>query len=252
MNEDKRAVIYGMAIGDGYVQVRRRRKPEGYAYIARSMSIKHSIDQLQYLEHKAKRLGWAFGGRHIKVRLNTGVIGNKKYPQCRIDVSHPYLSQVHRNLYPEGKKTYTEKVLSFLNPEAIAYWYMDDGHARRNRNDDGFVSSVATNIAVECTEKEVDLIIEYFKEEHEVVFNKRYRKSSGKYYIEANTEGSHVFCGIIQPYVVPSMLYKLAHVADLRSHERGAPVGTCNKCGAVFYQKRYGGLCHPCYTQQRR
>lgn len=253
MKADKRAVIYGMAIGDGYVQVRNRRNGNSI-YQAREMKVVHAASQRAYIEHKASRLGWALGGRQIKVHdgLTELKATGKSYPHCRFTVSHPYFGQVHRVLYPDGKKTFTAQLLDYLNIESIALWYMDDGSARRNTNSKGFVTSVATDIATECTEPEADLLVEWFLDEHGVPFKKRFRKQTGRWSLQANTEGSRLFGDLVQPFIVPPMLYKLAHVADLRSHECGTPVGSCTECGKTIYENRRNGLCVACYSVQYR
>lgn len=255
MNVAKRGIIYGMAIGDGYVQVRERLNKGKYPYTARSMRVKHGVNQKLYCEWKAERLGHALGGRQIKVYPTKGKIGNKIYQQFHFTVSHPYFGQVHRILYPNGEKYYSAKMLDKLTPEGIAIWYMDDGHARKNVTIDGFVKSVATEIATMCSEEEVNTIIQWFDANHGIKFKKRFmnNRSQGKgYYIQVNTEESRKFIKLIEKFIPECMKYKLSHVASMHQHERQTPAGFCDICGQVYYAERRKGLCVKCYTREYR
>lgn len=251
MNVDKRGVIIGMALGDGYVQVRTRYNGPT-AYESRSMRVLHGANQRAYCEWKASRLGWALGGRQINVtKVKNGPGG--KYDAYHFAVSHPYFGQVRRWLYPNGKKLITRSTLDMLTPEGLAIWYMDDGHARRNLNSKGFVSSVSTNIATMCSEAEVGVVIDWFKDRFDIDFKVRCKKTcslGSQFYVECGTEASNLFATIVAPHIPGPMLYKLAHVASLKSHECQTPISVC-ACGNPIYAKRYGGLCGTCYSRKR-
>jgi len=247
----KRGVIVGMALGDGYVQVRQRLQRGKYPYEQRSMKMVHGPMQRAYCEWKAKRLGWALGGRQINVtKVKNGPGG--RYDAYHFTVSHPYFGQLRRWLYPEGKKRFTRRVLDMLTPEGLAIWYMDDGSARRNLNKEGFVSSVATSIATYCSEVEARVIVEWLDETYGVKFSPRFDKRIGSYYVQGNTTASREFVGVTAPYIPECMKYKLSHVAMLSSHERQAPIGVCAGCGETLYDARRKGLCVQCYHKRRR
>jgi|TARA_R100001530_G_scaffold51081_1_gene37927 hypothetical protein len=252
MNSEKRGVIIGMALGDGHIQVRQRLGQGKYPYESRTMRVLHGESQRLYVEWKAKRLGWALGGRQINVtKVKNGPGG--RYSAYQFGVSHPYFGQVKRWLYPGGQKRLSGQVLDMLTPEGIAIWYMDDGHARRNTNKDGRVTSVATNIATMCSEEEVEQVIQWFIENHGIAFKKRCKKTcspGSQFFIEANTEESKKFGRLIEEYIPEPMLYKLSHLSDMRSHECQTPVGECRECNSVIYEKRRGGLCTACYSRE--
>lgn len=249
MNVDKRAVLIGMALGDGYIQVRTR---PGRGTESRSIRVLHGADQRAYCEWKAERLGWALGCRPPRVtQVENGPGG--RYVAYQLTKDHAYFGQLRRWLYPHGEKLITRRVLDMLTPEGLAIWYMDDGHARRNFNQKGFVSSVSTNIATMCSEVEAAVTADWFKARFDLEFKLRCKKTASpdkQFYIECNTAGSRKFASIIAPHVPTCMLYKLAHVADLDSHECRAPIAVC-KCGNPIYAKRRGGLCDTCYTRER-
>ncbi len=250
MDRAKRAVLVGTVIGDGHLNVRTRYNGNT-PYVSAALRVLHGPNQRAYCEWKAKRVGWALGGRQINVtKVKNGPGG--KYDAYQFTVGNRYFQQLKGWMYPEGKKQITPRVLDMLNPEGLAIWYMDDGHARRNVNKEGYVSSVATNIATYCSEAEVQLLVDWLASEYGVVAKKRFSKHRNSWFIEMNTAGSHEFAGVIRKYVPECMMYKLTHVADFVSHERRTPVGACSKCDAVIYDKRRRGMCTKCYTRDLR
>ena len=240
-----------MALGDAFLNVRYRVRDGKYPYISSEMRILHSVSQLDYCEHKAGLIKKHLGGNFS---ITFGMHGpEKKYRYCAFSVSHPYFKQIREWMYPGGIKTISERILTMLNPEGIAIWYMDDGHARMNRNTEGWISSVSTSIATMCNKEEAEIIQKYFKDEYGICFNLRFDKRcrEGKqWFIETNTQGSREFIGLVQPYIIPSMMYKITHVANLGLHEHRAPLAHCVKCSAPIYDNRRKGLCPRCYSRR--
>ena len=125
---------------------------------------------------------------------------------------------------------------------------MDDGHARRNVNSKGRVSSISTNIATCCPVGEAELIARWFNDLHKIRFS-LFPEGQG-FSLRANTENSRLFAHLVSSYIVEPMLYKLSHVADLNSHECRAPFGRCVQCKAMIYDNRRKGLCTACYSRR--
>lgn len=250
MDVATRGMLVGMVLGDAYVSVRNRMKDGKYAYVSSEMRILHSLSQKDYCEHKAGLTAKALNRNPSVTVVKNGP--GKKYLAAQFSVSHPYFKQLKEWCYPGGVKTFTTKILRMLTPEGIALWYMDDGHARVNVNSKGWVSSVATNIATMCSEAEASIIRDYFLNEHSIKFSVRCRKGMREdkaFFVETNTDGSRDFVRLVSPYIIPSMKYKIAHVADLASHECRAPIGRC-ECGSAIFDKRRKGLCDACYSRK--
>lgn len=255
MNRSNRALLVGMVYGDGSLNVRNRLQSGKYKYVSSELQIAHGVRQLAYLEYKSEILRRIFGGNHSVRTYLTGVLKNtgKRYKQYKLTKSNKYFRVLKRMLYPGGVKTFTVQGLKMLTPAGIALWYMDDGSARINRNKDGYVSSVATDISTQCSSDEVDVIIDYFQSEHGIRFKKRYDKKCAEksaYFIQANTSESKKFVALVRPFIIPSMLYKIKHVADLQTHERPAPSGQCKVCQVDIYDNRRKGLCSMHYSRQ--
>jgi len=236
MDRTTRGIIVGMTMGDGYLQVRRRLQNGKYPYIAASMQVKHSASQVEYCKHKAELLRKATG-RKCEVRFYEATAAGKKYQQAQFMFSHPYIRVLYEWMYKGGKKFFDKQVMSYLTPHGIALWYMDDGTGRVNRNNDCAITSCSTTIATMCSKEEVEVIIDYFKIEHGIEFKARYdkrRPEDKAWFIEANTVQSKQFAELVRPYMIPSMLYKLAHVDGLGSHEYGT---TSRSAKAIWESK---------------
>lgn len=251
MDRATRGILVGMILGDGYVNVRNRFTQGKYYFQSSELRILHSLTQMDYCQHKAGLLRKLLNRNHSVTVVANGP--GSKYKAAQFSVSHPYFKQLKRWCYPGGVKTFTMRVLKMLTPEGIAFWYMDDGSARVNINKEGLVSSVATDIATMCSESEAHTIKEYFQDEHGIKFNIRCRKKSPPekaFYVQANTEASKDFAFLVRPWIIPSMTYKLRHVADLGLHECRASVGNCANCDNPIYDNRHNGLCPTCYSRK--
>jgi recombination protein RecA len=206
MNSTKRGILYGMAIGDGSVH----NKKDGNCTI----QFTHSVAQKDYAEFKAKKLNSILGGKQngvnwYKSKTPYGEVEYGKYGK-----SHKYCNQMRRVLYPYGKKTYTRQMLDYLNPEGLAYWYMDDGglsKSFRKNKDTGEITgcSCEMRISTYCSLEEIETIILYFKEVWDIEAKKRLSKKHGTYYLAFNSKNSKKFELLIKPYILESMFYKL-------------------------------------------
>ena len=225
-----------MCFGDGYIQVRHRLKDGKYPHLSASITVKHSVNQVQYCEYKAELIRKATG-RKCSVLFYDATASGKQYRQAQFSVDHPYARTLYGWLYKDGKKRYNAQVLSYLTPHGIAIWYMDDGTGRVNRNKDGVITSCSTSIATMCSREEVDLIIDYFAKEHGIVWKARFdkrRPEDKAWFIEANTAESRQFAALIEPHIHESMQYKLAHVAGLGTQE----CGTASRSAKAIWESK--------------
>lgn len=249
MNRSDRGIIVGMVLGDGCIRVRERVKlPEGYKWRTQELRVKHSHKQTAYAEHKAAIVARMFGGK-CNVRPTQVTTLGKIFDQVMFTKSHKYFRTLHRVMYPGGKKTITRQVLDYLTPEGIAIWYMDDGNCAVNRNKDGWVSSCATIISTCCSEEETKNIQSWFASKHDIKI-KIFHAKNDKYSIRMNTGESQKFARLIEPYIIPEMRYKLAHVANLNVQECRPTAMQCRECGDAIYEIRRRMLCVACYSRQ--
>lgn len=245
-----------MVLGDGNLNVRTRLKDGKYPYVSAELQVKHSLAQKDYCYHKAALVRSMFGGK-FALREGVTVVAGKPHKWVSFSKSNSYFRNLRSIMYPEGRKRITQQALDMLSPQGIAIWYMDDGSCRVNVGEKtGLVTSCSTSIATMCSESECEQIVLYFGRTHDIEFRPRVSKQQPegrRYYVEANTANSQKFARLVAPYVIPSMLYKLAHVANLNTHECSAPLMTCEHCGnPTFKANRLKGMCTACYTKRHR
>lgn len=215
MNKNTRAILYGLAIGDGHISYRKRLKDGKYPYEHAELILGHSPAQRGYLEWKASTLKSIFGGRDLKISetKHTLKTTGKTYPGLRVAKTNPYFRQMHRVLYKEGKKIINKQVLSYLNEQSLAIIFMDDGSIGYNTNKEGEVSSLNLVLCLQLSEAEADLMVEWFSVRWGITAKKT--PSKGKWDIRFNTQSTLEFCRLILDYIHPNLFYKLKCVAKL-------------------------------------
>jgi recombination protein RecA len=203
MNRNNRAKLIGIILGDGCLKL----KHCGYV----ELSISHTPKQLEYLEYKKDLIHSIFGGKEPKVHKETTTLksNNKTYTSFRVSKQAKYLQQLRRIIYSnEGKKYYSERVLGYLTPEALAYWYMDDGSLVVNLNKEGNVSSFEVRIYTYCSLPEALKIQKFFKEDYNILAKVSKYSKSGSYNIKFNTTEGKKFLELTHKFIVPCMTYK--------------------------------------------
>lgn len=209
MNKKDRAVLYGMALGDGCVHKQASNKH--YALI-----IGHGPKQEEYLKAKADKLLSVFGGSPLNVNTykSFNKTANKEYTNLQIRKLHPYFNQIHKNLYATGKKVITRKVLDFLSDEGLAYWFMDDGSGTLCKSSRGYSSGCMVRLSTYCSKEEAEVISDYFRDKYGLTCKFDVDKRNNKYSIRFGTLDSKKFVEIVAPYIVPSMRYKIQSVLE--------------------------------------
>ena len=184
-------MIIGLILGDGTL-VKKYEKGNTYFQYAQSLS------HIEYIQHVF----------NIFASANYNNITNLKVKEARVDGKiHKYLSFntkslkelniLHSLFYSQGKKIVPLTIEKLLTPIGLAYWIMDDGsrvNTGYHLNTNGF-----ERIHVEILAK--------------ALFNKFNLKCSiqsrNRIYIWTNSVPQLI--SIIEPYIIPSMLFKIKH-----------------------------------------
>jgi hypothetical protein len=247
MNDNDRGILVGMVLGDGYIRTATARDKLMNRHVSPQIYFGHSIAQSVYAEHKVNVLNKMFGG-HATLRKSRQSNG---YEFVYANKSNPYFKTLKGMMYCSGKKTITRQVLDMLTPEGIAYWFMDDGSYRMNKDMDGVVSSISLTISIYSSEAEIDCVVGFFLEKYDIMFKKAFCKKTKLWYVRANTFNSRKFSLLIEKYIIPSMSYKLSCVKLLDCHEcPTSEVFTCSSCGGIFPALKASGKCMLCYNKE--
>jgi hypothetical protein len=214
MNKKDRAILYGLAIGDGHISYRTRLKDGKYRYEQSELIIGHGHNQLDYIEYKADLIHSIFGGNRPKVSIVFHTVNEKRYEGRRIAKTNPYFRLMHKELYKEdNKKKITPRILEFLDEQSIALWFMDDGSISSNKNNKGEITSLNLRICTQFSEEEGQIVCSWFKEKYDIEM--KYYRAKNKYDIGANTQDTVKLINLIFDYIHNSMFYKIRPLAKL-------------------------------------
>jgi len=223
MDKRKRAILYGLTIGDGGIYLTKDQSDK-----TARMIIGHGPKQYDYLLEKQRLLHSVLGGKEPK--LYTYKSQNKRtgktYTNHQLYKNHKYFRQMHKVLYPKGVKLYTEKLLGYLNEQSLALLYMDDGNGNvcKNRKT-GKPCGCMTRISTYCSKEEAELLRNWFDEKYKITPKFDIDKRNNKYSLRFNTKDSKEFVSIVYPYVFQSMKYKLQHVDKYHPRVLDTPRG---------------------------
>ncbi len=206
MNKNDRSLLLGMLLGDGCLKTKRHLKQDGSESVYYEYVLCHSIKQQDYLEHKLNLFHKIMGGKKPSVSYEKSKLGESvRFSRC-----HKSFRLLHKYLYSNNnKKFFTDRVLNYLTPEAIAIWYMDDGGVKRTLRKDGTVSSCQMMLSTYCSEQQATLILDYFSRKWGINGFKKLHKKSNSWYLVFNTTEGRKLEALTSPYIIPSMQYKL-------------------------------------------
>lgn len=199
ISKEKKSLLIAMLLGDGTIS-------SNYVF-----KLSHSETQREFLEWKVKLLtdhGFKVNG--VKEYISKcGYNEGKKVLYSQLSIN-PTIKALRRSVYTP-KKTFTRKLLNWLNAQGLAIWYMDDGCINVNTSKQRSTIQHTIKIATCVDESTVNMIINYFLE----VWNIRFRKfPEGKNTFSiasSSEEDCSKFISIVRPYIeqVPSLLYKI-------------------------------------------
>ncbi len=191
--KDKNSILIGSLLGDGTISKDGR------------FRIFHSIKQKEYVDFKAELLKNFFpvtpGERKCTIK-------GKEFTQVGFSSKTSlYLKRLRKTFYSPNKKI-TMIQLKKLTPLGLALWYMDDGSLIFQKNNDGKIESRKAYINTQnFSFEENQLMVLYFKEEFDI--NCKIHKDKTYYRLYFNSSEIKKLIGIIEPYIIDSMRYKI-------------------------------------------
>ena len=198
MKNRKKALLIALAIGDGHIAKRQKSTMYG------EFMITHSIHQQEYITYKRDLLHSLVGGNLPKIseytRKNTG------YKELYFSKAHKYFRVIRKWLYKADKKVISRYILNKLTPEAIAIWYMDDGNLSKKKRD-GRMRGYTLTLSTQVSKEENQVMIDYFEDVWNIKFFQI--KKGNQYALCMGTAEARKFTKLVEPYVIPSMRYKV-------------------------------------------
>ena len=214
--------LIDFAIGDGhianYMYSSGKRNGKGSFHY----KIEQSIKQKDYFLHKKEKLeSLGFTG---KMRENKKVLKGKEYTTISFELHvNDYIKTAAKWIINKKRKAIDKHLLSVLDAESLAYWYMDDGSANKSCKSssspgNGFryyytypvpkLSQIRL-YTYAFTLEENTLIVEWLKNRFDLEFNIINGTRDGPYLKTSALEQRKKFIDVVKPYIIPSMTYKI-------------------------------------------
>jgi len=188
-----------MVLGDGSIE-----KAERGNY---RLAISHKLDSEDYLYWKASIIeqvtSWSI---NLRKQGSTGFNPGEKYLRLRSS-AHPWFTKVYERFYaPLGRKSIDPHALKLLSPLGLAILYQDDGSYH-------YSISAGHNILIHklCFSKfELEALAKTIVDKFGIIFRINRDKNKGLgYRLRMRASDRERFFELIDPYIVPSMLYKV-------------------------------------------
>lgn len=200
LSKEQKRLLIALLIGDGTIS-------SNYVF-----KLSHSIEQKEYLEWKVNLLD-RFGIKNNGIKEYVSSCGynyGKRVLYSQMSL-HSTIKALRRSIYIP-KKTFTRKLLNWLDELGLAIWFMDDGFININESEQRH-GSVQRNIRMStCVDEQTcNMMINYFKERWDIEFRPFLEKSKLYSLATRTNNDTDKFIEIVKPYVeqVPSLLYKI-------------------------------------------
>lgn len=178
-------IIYGTLMGDGCIEKDLVNKNKNAC-----LSIKHSINQKEYVD-------WKFNELKNLCNLNPKEI-NGRYRFRTFN--HPYFSDLREKFYSK-KKTIKMDILNKLSPLSVAVWFCDDGT--------NLCNATVLRFSTCCFSKEEHiLMIDWFNGTYNIKCN--FKNYSGYNMLAIDKTSRKNFLELIREHVPDCMKRKVA------------------------------------------
>lgn len=178
------SIIYGSLLGDGYMRIIPGRNDA-------FLEINHSIKAKEYVDYKYKSLKRLCISAPKERSMNEGRVAYRFFTK-----QHPELTKIYNRFYKNNKKIIPKNLV--IDPVMLAIWYMDDGS--KSRDSDIYLNTqqfflTDQKILLKCL--------------RDLGITARLNKDKKYHRIRILKESIANFMKIIDPYIIPSMRYKL-------------------------------------------
>ena len=180
-------IVIGTVLGDGYLEQHGK---------GVRLQVVHCVAQKFYAQWKHEEL--------YLLSPSPMYFYDGKYPFWRfVTRSHPFLEEFRRIFYINGKKCIPDDINRYLNnPLTLAVWFMDDGTCDKRQ---GSILFETQCFCQQDIEKLKDCLAVNFG--LNATFHKSGKGRGFRLYL--SVKEALKFKGIVEPFVLPKMRYKL-------------------------------------------
>lgn len=196
LSSKQKAIIYGLALGDAYLQKTGEKNAR--------LRIEHSYKQKDYVEWKYQQLRTLFASKP-KVIARVHPKSKRTYQYVRLQShSSPFLGALRRLLYDSsGKRIVKEGLEKILNSAlTLAVWYMDDGYYyARDKSAHIYIPQLRT--------KEINHLVDVLVRQYHIKPTWYCRPDRKVCQLNVTGQEKEKFFRLVKPYVLPFFNYKL-------------------------------------------
>jgi len=190
--------LYWMALGDGHVE-----KPLRGDCL---LTVSHSIEHQDYVYWKGSIVGRILRYSINPMTVKSGFAGSHNMVRLRTQ-HHPWFTKIRERVYETiGRKCIDPYALSLLDRLGLAILYQDDGSYH-------YTPAAGHNILIHklCFSKfELEALAKTIVDKFGIIFRINRVKNKGLgYRLRLRAKDREKFFALIDPYIVPSMLYKV-------------------------------------------
>lgn len=205
---EQKSLILGTLLGDGCLE-KRHANPR--------LRIDHAVAQKDYVfwKYKILKASASQPPNALYDRDNrTGEVFCRWYFATR---AIPELNEYYYLFYPDSKKVIKREIAHyFREPLSLAVWLMDDGYKRNDCD--------ALRLSTDCFSREEQEILQDCLFNNFGVYSTLHRKGAAwNIYIPASEMNK--VRAMLDPYIIPTMRYKLPPRNDLSDRNRKIVVG---------------------------
>lgn len=191
LTKNQREIIAGTLLGDGHLET----QDNGKTY---RLKIEHCDAQAQYLAWLYQELrSWIPSKPYTKTKNGNVYVGVRTF-------SHKSLTTYGKIFYRNGKKILPKAMEKLITPLSLAIWFMDDGSLKSTRHRTYVIHTLG------YSRKELEEVQKILLKKFNLSTSLHSQK--GKYWrLYIQSKSADKFKQIIEPYILPSMRYKLGN-----------------------------------------
>ena len=198
MEKNKKALLIGLILGDGHINKKDK-----------CLQITHSIKQKSYIDYKCNLIAKLLNCK----KPNLYHRKDSKHDECVLTKGGKYFRILRNWIYKDGTKRFSKHILSYLNAQALAIWWMDDGSHGIDRNKTtGKIRSHFFHLYTYTNLEDTENIIEWLSETFDILMykiKKVMKDGSIKYYLKCRTKEGRKLSALLRPYIIPELQYKI-------------------------------------------
>jgi recombination protein RecA len=192
ISKEQQEILVGLILGDGHLETRTN----GKTY---RLKVEHSSKQKPYVDWLFEifsNLAETIPRERTRVSLGKEMKSHG-FTTRSVEAFRLYGKQFYHN----GKKMIPEIISTLLTPRSLAIWFMDDGSYKSSTHKTYIIHSNG------YAREELEMIQVVLKEKFGITVGIHKQYFQWRLYVY--TASAPLFRKIIEPYIIPSMQYKL-------------------------------------------